>query len=139
MKQGNVPNFQYGVWCKPLTTNPIIFEDWKTSFRKISFAWKEYGWPKIAGYLYCSFCHGRDHTRGLCPFARLPDWIGPSGAPRNILLCHNPDIYPEYGVLAKKDDKAKPRDRRDQARGNQRTPTAAASQPAKSNANGRRP
>jgi hypothetical protein len=139
MKTGNVPNYKYGIWGSPFTSNPVVYEDWKEIFRKTRFTWKEYGWPRIGGYLYCTFCHGTDHTRGLCPTSRIPDWIGPSGLPRNILLCHNPDIYPQYGGAARKDDKGKSRDRRDQTRGNNRTSSAAPNQPGKSSANGRRP
>jgi hypothetical protein len=138
MERGNIPNYKYGIWGEPFTSNPIVYEDWKESLRKISFTWGEYGWPQIGAYLYCTFCHGRDHTCGLCPMSRLPGWIGPSGLPKNILLCHNPDLYPQYGVIAKKDDKVKPRERRDQTRGNQRAPTAASTTSAKSSANGRR-
>ncbi|KAF7790931.1 hypothetical protein EIP86_001890 [Pleurotus ostreatoroseus] len=30
---------------------------------------------------FCSFCHGADHPRGLCPFPAVPGWIAPSDPP----------------------------------------------------------
>ena len=30
---------------------------------------------------HCNICHGADHPRGFCPFARLQGWRGPDGMP----------------------------------------------------------
>jgi hypothetical protein len=58
-----------------------------------------FDFPDWAQWLQCSYCHGIDHSRGLCEYLMSPaiGWLGPAPDSKLRLISHNPITHPVYG------------------------------------------
>jgi hypothetical protein len=83
--------------CSPPTPDA---EDW-AAFRRhassLSYQSNTFGTGTVDPFRDCTYCHSVDHSRGLCPFTRMANWLGPAPDPLLRYLNHNPVAHPEFG------------------------------------------
>jgi hypothetical protein len=87
----------FTVSCDPPVRDPELWASFRRAITSIRYRSTTFGDGVVENFRDCTYCHGVDHTRGLCPFTTQDGWIGPAPDSALRFFNHNPVEYPEFG------------------------------------------